>query len=102
MASLRHPAIVPVHDLGEENNQPYFVMPYMSGGSLADRLENGPMPLQEVKSTLLHLAAALDKVHDHGLIHRDIKPANILFDEDGRLYLADFGIAGPVVPGTVT
>ena len=81
MAALRHPAIVPVHDLGEENNQPYFVMPYMSGGSLADRLKKGQMSVQEIERTLHHVAAALDKVHQHGLIHRDIKPANILLSD---------------------
>lgn len=102
MEALKHPAIMPVHELGEQNNQPYIVMPYMSGGSLADHLKRGQMSLPQIEYTLYHLASALDKVHERGWIHRDIKPANILFDEEGRLYLADFGIARPITAGTVT
>ena len=92
IASLEHPAIVPVHDFGEFNEQPYLVMRYMPGGSLRQRI-TGPMPLGEIVRILTPVAAALDKAHTQRVIHRDLKPDNILFDLDGNPYLADFGIA---------
>ncbi len=93
IASLEHPAIVPVYDFGEENEQPYIVMRLMTGGSLVDRLRSGPMPLGEVARILTILAPALDEAHAHGVIHRDLKPGNILFDGRDQPYLSDFGIA---------
>ena len=93
IASLEHPAIVPVYDFGEENEQPYIVMRLMTGGSLVDRLRNGAMPLSEVARILTVLAPALDEAHAHGVIHRDLKPGNILFDGRDQPYLSDFGIA---------
>lgn len=93
IASLEHSAIVPVYDFGEENGQPYIVMRFMSGGSLADRINHGSFPVAEVSKILVRIGAALDHAHDVGVIHRDLKPANILFDQFGNSYLADFGIA---------
>gem|GEM_PF-5130724 len=93
IASLEHPAIVPVYDFGEDNGQPYLVMRYMTGGSLALRLQQGPMALPEVARIVSALAAALDEAHNKGIIHRDLKPANILFDQHRLPYIADFGIA---------
>ncbi len=92
IASLEHPAIVPVYDFGEEDKQPYLVMRYMPGGSLADRLRDGPLPLAKVTRLLAHLAPALDEAHARGIIHRDLKPANILFDQRGNPYISDFGL----------
>lgn len=93
IAMLEHPAIVPVYDFGEESGQPYFVMRYMMGGSLSDRLRNGPLSIQEAARILSRLAPALDSAHSKGIIHRDLKPGNILFDKDGEPYISDFGIA---------
>ncbi len=93
IASLEHPAVVPVYDVGEENGQPFFVMRYMSGGSLADRLKKGALSLPETLRLLEHLGPALDEAHRKGIVHRDLKPANILFDASGLPYLSDFGIA---------
>jgi ABC-type transport system substrate-binding protein len=95
IATLEHSAIVPVYDYGEdaEAGQPYLVMRLMTGGSLADRLEAGPLPLAEVARIFSRLAAALDRAHSKGIIHRDLKPGNILFDADGDPYISDFGIA---------
>lgn len=93
IASLEHPAIVPVYDFGDEGGQPYLVMRYMPGGSLSDRLKDGPLSLSETVEILSRLAPALDAVHAHGIIHRDLKPANILFDQYGNSFLSDFGIA---------
>jgi serine/threonine protein kinase len=93
IAALEHPAIVPVYDVGEEDGQPYFVMRYMVGGSLSDRLKKGQMTLEEAAHIMDRLAAALDDAHSKGIIHRDIKPGNILFDHIGEPYISDFGIA---------
>jgi serine/threonine protein kinase len=93
IAALEHPAIVPVYDFGEENGQPYLVMRYMPGGSLAERLEKGRIPVAEAAHIIGRLGSALDAVHSKGIIHRDIKPGNVLFDQYGEAYLSDFGIA---------
>jgi serine/threonine-protein kinase len=105
IARLEHPAIVPVYDVGEENNQPFIVMRYMSGGSLADMIKLGPLSLEKCSQILSRLASSLDATHNQGIVHRDIKPANILFDQYGNSFLSDFGIAhmdqaeGPTLTG---
>ncbi len=93
IAMLEHPAIVPVYDFGEEDGQPYFVMRYMPGGSLADRMKKGPMTVQDVAHLFSKIAPALDDAHNKGVIHRDLKPGNILFDQFSEPYISDFGIA---------
>lgn len=93
IAALEHPAIVPVYDFGDAAGQLYLVMRLMDGGSLADRLENGPLSISEAARIFERLAPALDSAHSVGIIHRDLKPANILFDKWDNPYLADFGIA---------
>ena len=90
---LNHDAIVGVHDFGEDDGQPYIVMEYMPGGTLAERLTGQPLPLADVLTILEPVAAALDSAHAAGIIHRDLKPANILFDQHGHAHVADFGIA---------
>lgn len=92
VAALEHPAIVPVYDFGEEEGQPFLVMRFMPGGTLADKITQGQMSLEQIDFVLRHIAPALDKAHSQGIIHRDLKPANILFDDDGNPYLSDFGI----------
>ncbi len=93
IALLEHPAIVPVYDFGEEDGEPYIVMRFMSGGSLSDRIKQGPSSNKEVLEFFSRLAPALDAAHARGIIHRDIKPGNILYDQYGNPYLSDFGIA---------
>lgn len=98
-ASLEHPHIVPVYDYGNENGVTYVVMRLLSGGSLAQRLEDieagkTPLPsLAEVAALLNQLAGALDYAHSEGVIHRDIKPNNVMFDSRGIPYIVDFGLA---------
>ena len=93
IAALEHYAIVPVHDFGDEDDMPYLVMRYMSGGSLREQINGQPLPLPETSRILDRLAPALDRAHARGVIHRDLKPGNVLFDEEDLPYLADFGIA---------
>ena len=93
VAKLEHPAIVPVHDVGRDNDQMFYVMRYMAGGSLSDRMGKGALPLAETVSIIQSIASGLDYAHAKGVIHRDLKPGNILFDENGEAHIADFGIA---------
>ena len=93
IAAIEHPAIVPVYDYGEDQGQPYLVMRFMGGGSLADRLAQGPLSLADVITIMRRIGSALDETHAKGIIHRDLKPANILYDGRGDAFLSDFGIA---------
>jgi len=93
VASLEHPAIVPVYDVGEDDDQPFFVMRYMSGGSLATMIKKGRLSLSDAAVIIERLASALDHAHSKGIIHRDIKPDNVLFDAGNNPYLSDFGVA---------
>ncbi len=93
-AGLNHPHVCRVFDWGEDEDGPFLVMEYLSGGSLRDLLDAGQR-LSAVQATTMGLqaASALDYAHRRGLVHRDIKPANLVFDEEGRPRIADFGIA---------
>jgi serine/threonine protein kinase len=93
IATLDHPAIVPLFEFGQHEGQLFIVMPYMPGGSLADRLVRGPVTVQEAAAILARIGPALDYAHGQGLVHRDLKPSNILFDRQDDAFLADFGIA---------
>lgn len=92
MARLTHPNIVKVTDYGEFEGTPYLVMPYLSGGTLKNRM-GSPVPWGEAVLTLLPIVDALGYAHDHHSIHRDVKPSNILITETGQPVLTDFGIA---------
>ena len=94
-AHLFHPGILPLHTFGESGGIWYFVMGYVRGQSLADRLRlEGRLSPTDARRILTELADALDWAHRHGVVHRDIKPSNILLDdESGRAILADFGIS---------
>jgi tRNA A-37 threonylcarbamoyl transferase component Bud32 len=93
IAMLEHPAIVPVYDFGEEDGQPYFVMRHMTGGSLSDRMNQGPITVKEAARIIERLAPGLDEAHARNIVHRDLKPGNILFDRLNEPYVSDFGIA---------
>lgn len=93
IAQLEHPAIVPVYDAGEENNQPYFVMRYMNGGSLSERIKAKTFTIEETIKILEQLAPGLDEAHSKGIVHRDLKPANILFTNKNVPLISDFGFA---------
>ena len=93
-ATLNHPNVMQVFDWGESDDGPYLVLEHLGGGSLRDVLDRGHLlsPSQAAQVGL-EAARALDHAHRRGLVHRDIKPANLLFDEEGRLCIADFGLA---------
>jgi eukaryotic-like serine/threonine-protein kinase len=92
-ARLTHPNILPLHDSGEANGLLYYVMPYVEGESLRDRLERERhLTLDAAIQVVRHVAAALAYAHGHGVVHRDIKPENILLT-GGQAIVADFGIA---------
>lgn len=94
LAPLAHEHILPVYDSGQEGPWHYLVMPYISHGTLSDRLDTrGPLTPGEAGILLDQLASALQYAHDHGILHRDIKPSNILLRDDAYAYLTDFGIA---------
>src|SRR5947209_2372389 len=94
VASLGHPNITQLYDYGESDGRPYMVLEYLSGGTLEDRLRAGtPLPDDQTALIAGELAAGLAHAHSRDVVHRDLKPANVLFDEEGRAKLADFGIA---------
>jgi hypothetical protein len=98
-AALEHKNIIPIHEFGEQDGIVYLVMPYLPDGSLADLLaREGPQRLDHAIGYLTQAAAALDYAHAHGILHRDVKPSNLLLHHDGRLVLADFGLARPLRP----
>jgi len=93
IARLSHPHILPLYDYGHEDDILYLVMPYIDGGSLADRVRRGKMSFNDIERLLSQMASALDFAHKQGVIHRDIKPDNILINREGYAILSDFGIA---------
>ncbi len=100
-ASLQHPNIIPIYDYGEYEGRLFLVMKLMQD-SLAKRLEQGPLPWEQVVALGQQIAAGLDFAHRRGAIHRDIKPDNILLDEQGNALLADFGVVKAMAQSTLT
>jgi serine/threonine-protein kinase len=91
---LEHPHIIPIYRVGRSGKVIYFVMKYLRGGSLSDRLERrGKLLPEEIRRLLIETGGALAYAHRKGIVHRDIKPDNIMFDELGHAVLLDFGIA---------
>ena len=93
IASLNNDHIVNIIDIFDENGTSYYVMKYLSGGSLADKVQAGPLPEKRALKIIDEVSDALESIHTHGLLHLDIKPANILFDERDRAVLIDFGVS---------
>jgi outer membrane biosynthesis protein TonB len=93
IAQMRHPNIVNVYDFGEFEGTPYMIVEYVPGGSLADRLNKGPVSRPAAMNYLRGIAAGLDYAHGMGIVHRDVKPANVLLEKDDTPVLADFGLA---------
>jgi serine/threonine protein kinase len=102
-ASLSHPNVVSIYDVGKEDDIHYIVMEYVEGKTLKDLIqERAPLPLGEAVHTSIQIADALEHAHQNQIIHRDIKPHNILIGKNGRVKVTDFGIARAVTSTTIT
>src|SRR5882757_6258934 len=97
ISGLNHPHICVLHDVGSQDGMDYLVMECVEGETLAQRLEKGPMPLEQVLKFGGQIADALDKAHRSGVVHRDLKPSNIMLTPTGAKLL-DFGLAKPAMP----
>src|SRR5947209_3295054 len=93
LGTITHPHILPTLDYGEQGPWCYFVMPYIAGGTLRERIAKGPLTPEETGAILEQVASALQCAHDRGILHRDIKPANIMLHNGQHVYLVDFGLA---------
>jgi serine/threonine-protein kinase len=93
VASLRHPHIVQVHDVGDLDGLPYFTMEYVEGGSLGQKLAGTPQSALDAAELVARLARAVQAAHDAGIVHRDLKPGNVLLAADGTPKITDFGLA---------
>jgi TolB-like protein/Tfp pilus assembly protein PilF/predicted Ser/Thr protein kinase len=92
-ASLNHPCIVPIYEVGERDGACYFSMGLVDGGQLDAVAKREPMPIRHAAELIAKLARTVHYAHEHGILHRDIKPGNILLDTKGEPHLTDFGLA---------
>jgi Tol biopolymer transport system component/predicted Ser/Thr protein kinase len=92
IASLNHPHICTLHDIGHQDGTDFLVMEYLEGETLAERLKKGPLPIAQVLQYAIEISDALDKAHRKGITHRDLKPGNIMLTKSGTKLL-DFGLA---------
>ncbi len=92
-AALEHPNICTVYEVDEAEGQTFIAMSYIEGQSLKDKLELGPLDINEAKDIAIQVAEGIKEAHDKGIIHRDIKPANIMLTEKGQAKITDFGLA---------
>ncbi len=102
MSKIRHPGIVEVYDLGHRDRLHYFVMEFVDGVNLEDRLAVGPLPYQQVAEIGCQVARALQFAHDRGVVHRDVKPSNLILRENGDVAITDFGLARETGTGSMT
>ncbi len=93
LATMRHPNIVQVYDVGEHGGRPFFIQEYIDGGSLSRSLGGVPQPARQAAGLIETLARTMEAVHQRGIIHRDLKPANVLLGLDGTPKITDFGLA---------
>src|SRR5438046_278209 len=92
-ASLEHPGIVPIHEVGERDGSCYFSMKFIEGGQLDEVVRQTPMSIRQAAGLVAKVARTVHYAHEHRILHRDIKPGNILLDQKGEPHLTDFGLA---------
>jgi TolB-like protein/predicted Ser/Thr protein kinase/Flp pilus assembly protein TadD len=92
-ASLDHPCIVPIYEVGERDGQCYFSMKFVEGGQLDEVVKHTPISIRQAVELIAKVARTVHYAHEHGILHRDIKPGNILLDVKGEPHLTDFGLA---------
>lgn len=102
-ASLSHPNVVNIYDVGQDGDTLYIVMEYVDGRTLKQVIEEkAPLPIEEAVAIARQICEALSHAHEHKIIHRDVKPHNILISQNGRVKVTDFGIARAVTTNTIT
>ena len=92
-ASLDHPNITTVHGIHEERGEAFLAMAYIDGPTLADKIKERPLPLEEAVDIAVQIGEGLEEAHEHRVVHRDIKPSNVMLDQRGRVKIMDFGLA---------
>jgi eukaryotic-like serine/threonine-protein kinase len=100
LASLNHPNIAAIHGLEESNGTGALVMELVEGETLADRIAQGPIPVDEALAIARQIAEALEAAHEQGIVHRDLKPANVKVRADGTVKVLDFGLAKALEPAS--
>jgi tRNA A-37 threonylcarbamoyl transferase component Bud32 len=93
LANLRHPNIVPVHEIGDAEGEPYFTMDFIDGEPLSAIIARGPLTPSRAVEIVRQVSLAIQHAHRQGVIHRDLKPANVLIDKQGSVFVTDFGLA---------
>ena len=92
-AKLDHPNIIPILEIGQFQGRSFFCMKLIQGQSLAERLSRGPMPPHRATRVMAEITDAISYAHEQGILHRDLKPSNVMLNDEGKAYIADFGLA---------
>ena len=100
--SLNHPHIATIHEIDDEDGQSFIVMEYVDGPSLKEKIEDGPLEVDDALRIAIQFVSGLESAHELGIVHRDIKPANIMLTRKGEAKIMDFGLAKLAGQATLT